>query len=86
MPQHSHGDPRRPDGDLVSGVEPRDERTDPEPREFGPKVGWGHDAVYRPDTPSDGDEPEITGPDTSGFSIFDTKESESDANAGTTPR
>ena len=25
-----------------------DRRTDPAPPEFGPKVGWGHDAVYRP--------------------------------------
>ena len=28
-----------------------DRRTDPAPPEFGPKVGWGHDAVYRPPPP-----------------------------------
>ena len=48
MTKHAHGDPRRPDGDLVSGVAPMDRRTDPEPGDFGPKVGWGHDAVLRP--------------------------------------
>lgn len=74
MPQHSHGDPRRPDGDLVSGVEPRDERTDPEPREFGPKVGWGHDAVYRPETPSAGEEPDVAGPDISLASLIQTSQ------------
>lgn len=52
----AHGDPRRPDGDLVTGVEPFDARTDPEPGEFGPKVGWGHDAVYRPGIPDAPDE------------------------------
>ncbi len=51
MSDHAHGDPRRPDGDLVAPVKPYDSRTD-EPDEFGPKVGWGHDAVYRPPQPA----------------------------------
>ncbi len=53
MADPAHGDPRRPDGDLVSGVEPFDARTAPEPMEFGPKVGWGHDAVFRPPQPGE---------------------------------
>ena len=48
MPHPAHGDPRRPDGDLVSGVTPFDARTDAPRGEFGPKVGLGHDAVLRP--------------------------------------
>jgi hypothetical protein len=60
MSKHAHGDPRRPDGDLVSGLPPVDRREEPEPADFGPKVGWGHDAVYRPERPvvsTDPDEP-----------------------------
>jgi hypothetical protein len=61
MPQHAHGDPRRPEGDLVTGVPPFDSRTDPPQEEFGPKVGWGHDAVYRPEQPGEATEnqPEV---------------------------
>ena len=61
MTDHAHGDPRRPDGDLVSGVKPYDARTDEESHDFGPKVGWGHDAVYRPPKPDAAEEraPEI---------------------------
>ena len=61
MADHAHGDPRRPDGDLVTGVKPANYRTDPEPDDFGPKVGWGHDAVYRPPKPAaaDEDDPEV---------------------------
>ena len=55
MNRDAHGDPRRPDGDMVSGVAPMDRRVDPSPAEFGPKVGWGHDAVLRP-PPVDPDE------------------------------
>jgi hypothetical protein len=55
MTKHSHGDPRRPDGDLVSGLAPADRRREPEGDDFAPKVGWGHDAVYRPEPP-DGDD------------------------------
>ena len=51
MTKHAHGDPRRPDGDMVTGLSPVDRREEPEPDEFGPKVGWGHDAVYRPEPP-----------------------------------
>ncbi len=51
MSKHAHGDPRRVDGDLVSGLPPVDRRVEPEPDDFGPKVGWGHDAVYRPEPP-----------------------------------
>lgn len=51
MDEPTSGDPRRPDGDLVSSVRPQDHRTGDEPDEFGPKVGWGHDAVYRPAKP-----------------------------------
>lgn len=51
MTDQAHGDPRRPDGDLVSGVKPADHREDSEYPDFGPKVGWGHDAVYRPPKP-----------------------------------
>ena len=51
MAKHAHGDPRRVDGDLVSGLPPIDRREEPEPDDFGPKVGWGHDAVYRPEPP-----------------------------------
>ena len=54
MPKHAHGDPRRPDGDLVTGVEPQDRRGETAPGAFGPKVGWGHDAVYRPPTTDEG--------------------------------
>lgn len=57
MTKHSHGDPRRPDGDLVSGLPPADRRIEPEHDDFAPKVGWGHDAVYRPEPP-DGSEEE----------------------------
>ena len=52
MSKHGHGDPRRPDGDLVTPVKPFDHRVDPYPREVGPKVGWGHDAVFRPPLPN----------------------------------
>ncbi len=52
MDEPRGGDPRRPDGDLVRPVMPRDQRSGDEPEEFGPKVGWGHDAVYRPATPA----------------------------------
>jgi hypothetical protein len=55
MSRQTHGDPRRPDGDLVSGVEPHDDRVASRPGQFGPKVGWGHDAVYRPEAPSEED-------------------------------
>ncbi len=51
MPEQAHGDPRRPDGDKVVPVKPYDSRTDPERNDFEPKVGWGHDAVYRPPKP-----------------------------------
>ena len=60
MAKHAHGDPRRPDGDLVSGEAPMDRRTDPAPPEFGPKVGWGHDAVYRPPPPHPDQEEEAS--------------------------
>jgi len=57
MTKHAHGDPRRPDGDLVSGLAPVDRLLESELNDFGPKVGWGHDAVYRPKPPvGDGDE------------------------------
>ncbi len=61
MPKHAHGDPRRADGDLVSGLPPVDRREEPEPDDFGPKVGWGHDAVYRPPKPAAAseDDPEV---------------------------
>ena len=65
MTKDSHGDARRPDGDLRSGVAPFDARTECDPDEFGPKVGWGHDAVYRPAEPAvgdDGGEPETEQP------------------------
>ena len=51
MDEPKRGDPRRPDGDLVAPVKPADRRTDEPVDEFSPKVGWGHDAVYRPPTP-----------------------------------
>ena len=56
MAKHAHGDPRRPDGDLVSGEAPIDRRVEPGPTEFGPKVGWGHDAVFRPPPPQPAEE------------------------------
>lgn len=52
MPEQ-HGDPRRPDGDLVTGVKPADRRVDAPEDDFTPKVGWGHDAVYRPPKPDE---------------------------------
>lgn len=58
MAKHAHGDPRRPDGDLVSGLAPADRRTEPDRDDFAPKVGWGHDAVYRPEPPDGRDAPE----------------------------
>lgn len=63
MTKHAHGDPRRPDGDLVSGLPPVDRRTAAEPPDFGPKVGWGHDAVYRPDPAEGSDDTEETLPE-----------------------
>jgi len=61
MDEPKGGDPRRPDGDLVRQVRPQDQRTGDEPEEFGPKVGWGHDAVYRPPKPqaATGDAPDV---------------------------
>jgi hypothetical protein len=60
MAEHAHGDARRPDGDLVTGMKPMDRRTDPEPEEFGPKVGYGSDAVYLPPGPADTGEDGVT--------------------------
>ena len=61
MDEPRGGDPRRPDGDLVRSVRPRDDRAEDEPEEFGPKVGWGHDAVYRPPKPAaaEGNAPDV---------------------------
>lgn len=61
MTKQAHGDPRRPDGDLVSGIAPADRRTEPEQDDFAPKVGWGHDAVYRPEPPDDNDAEALPG-------------------------
>ena len=55
MVKHAHGDPRRPDGDLVSPMKPEDRRDREDLGEFGPKAGWGHDAVYRPAQPGSGE-------------------------------
>ncbi len=60
MSQDAHGDARRQDGDLVNGVEPFDSRTDPPREGFEPKVGWGHDAVYRPPKPDGATESDPT--------------------------
>ncbi len=60
MGSHAHGDPRRPDGDKVVPVKPYDSRTDAPTNDFEPKVGWGHDAVYRPPKPDGATESDPT--------------------------